>query len=288
MNSFLALMFYKNEIIALMIIVVIVSVSVPIIFWAFNTTKNYITETVIDTSKRYNELLEINSNYEFFDELKHEYVFLRIQKSKRQFDRFDFNKSFQEIIEDHLDYSKNFIYMINKNKVLFGYYNNDISKTYSLMSKDEIRQYKIPFKIYNRFEKKLLNDTKHKPVTAPYFIIKNEYTSPKGQNHYENHRTYTFQELIYHLGIVQEKLENEDSKEYQRNKMTDSLRYDILKRDGFRCVLCGRTAGEGVKLHVDHIVPVSKGGKTIHKNLRTLCESCNWGKSDKYDEYGYN
>ena len=78
------------------------------------------------------------------------------------------------------------------------------------------------------------------------------------------------------------------TKEYQRKLMTDSLRYDILKRDGFRCVICGRTANDGVKLHVDHIIPIAKGGKTVKENLRTLCEKCNWGKGDKYDKDGVN
>ena len=70
--------------------------------------------------------------------------------------------------------------------------------------------------------------------------------------------------------------------------MSDSLRYDILKRDGVRCVLCGRSAADGVKLHVDHIKPIAKGGKTVEFNLRTLCEHCNWGKSDKFDSDGVN
>ena len=78
------------------------------------------------------------------------------------------------------------------------------------------------------------------------------------------------------------------SKAYQRSLMTDSLRYDIMKRDNFRCVLCGRTAREGVKLHVDHIVPVAKGGLTVPDNLRTLCDQCNLGKSAKYDPHGAN
>lgn len=69
----------------------------------------------------------------------------------------------------------------------------------------------------------------------------------------------------------------------QRRLMTDSLRYDILARDGFRCQICGITAAEGAKLHVDHIFPVSKGGKTEPNNLRTLCERCNLGKSDKIE-----
>ena len=57
-----------------------------------------------------------------------------------------------------------------------------------------------------------------------------------------------------------------------------------MKRDGFRCVICGRTAEDGVKLHVDHIKPISKDGLTVPDNLRTLCQDCNLGKSDKYDE----
>jgi len=69
----------------------------------------------------------------------------------------------------------------------------------------------------------------------------------------------------------------------QRKLVTPSLRYDIMKRDGFRCVICGRRADDGVKLHVDHIKPVSKGGKSTPSNLRTLCQDCNLGKSAKFD-----
>lgn len=67
----------------------------------------------------------------------------------------------------------------------------------------------------------------------------------------------------------------------QRAAMTPSLRHDILERDGFRCQHCGATAADGAKLHVDHIIPVAKGGKTEPSNLQTLCEECNLGKSDK-------
>lgn len=67
----------------------------------------------------------------------------------------------------------------------------------------------------------------------------------------------------------------------QRNRMTSSLRLAILERDRFSCCYCGRNAYDGVKLHVDHIVPVSKGGKTVKGNLQTLCVECNQGKSNK-------
>ena len=79
-----------------------------------------------------------------------------------------------------------------------------------------------------------------------------------------------------------------DAADYERSLLTPSLRYDILRRDGFRCTICGRGQEDGVKLHVDHIRPVSKGGRTIPENLRTLCQDCNLGKSDSYIEGGYN
>lgn len=69
----------------------------------------------------------------------------------------------------------------------------------------------------------------------------------------------------------------------QRRLLSDSLRYDVLRRDGFRCQICGATQKDGVKLHVDHIFPVSKGGRTEMSNLRTLCERCNMGKRDKIE-----
>ena len=63
--------------------------------------------------------------------------------------------------------------------------------------------------------------------------------------------------------------------------MTRSKRYDILKRDNFECKLCGRKAEDGIELEVDHIIPVSKGGKTVGNNLQTLCYDCNRGKKAK-------
>ena len=76
-------------------------------------------------------------------------------------------------------------------------------------------------------------------------------------------------------------LRRRDFASQQRALLTDSLRYDILKRDGRRCRMCGATVEDGVKLHVDHIIPVSKGGRTEPSNLQVLCSRCNRGKSNK-------
>lgn len=64
-----------------------------------------------------------------------------------------------------------------------------------------------------------------------------------------------------------------------------SLRYKVLSRDRFRCVICGRSPAKdsNVELHVDHIHPWSKGEQNTEENLRTLCFDCNLGKGDKIE-----
>ncbi|MBI1327449.1 MAG: hypothetical protein GC136_07375 [Alphaproteobacteria bacterium] len=58
------------------------------------------------------------------------------------------------------------------------------------------------------------------------------------------------------------------------------LKVKVLEKDNFKCVFCGKspTTDIGTRLHIDHIVPFSKGGKTILENLQVLCVECNLGK----------
>ena len=59
-----------------------------------------------------------------------------------------------------------------------------------------------------------------------------------------------------------------------------ALRWRVANRDSFRCQHCGKSPAvhAGVRLHIDHIVPWSKGGETVLENLQTLCSECNLGK----------
>ena len=60
-------------------------------------------------------------------------------------------------------------------------------------------------------------------------------------------------------------------------RVPDSLRATVLVRDGGRCRRCRRA----INLEMDHIVPVSKGGKTEESNLQVLCRRCNRAKCKK-------
>lgn len=66
----------------------------------------------------------------------------------------------------------------------------------------------------------------------------------------------------------------------KRKSITKSVRFAVFARDGFTCKYCGRQSDE-VKLVIDHIEPVSKGGTNTESNLITSCESCNQGKAAK-------
>jgi len=61
---------------------------------------------------------------------------------------------------------------------------------------------------------------------------------------------------------------------------TPKLKRAILKRDNYRCVICGRGKREGVELHVDHIKPKDLGGKATFDNGQTLCSRCNFLKKN--------
>lgn len=65
----------------------------------------------------------------------------------------------------------------------------------------------------------------------------------------------------------------------QRRLMTKELREQIMERDNYTCQICGKYMPDRVGLHIDHIVPVSKGGKTVPSNLQVLCSVCNGHKS---------
>jgi hypothetical protein len=54
----------------------------------------------------------------------------------------------------------------------------------------------------------------------------------------------------------------------------------IMKRDNFRCVVCGRGIADGVEIQVDHIKPKDQGGKAEIINGETLCAQHNFQKKN--------
>lgn len=58
------------------------------------------------------------------------------------------------------------------------------------------------------------------------------------------------------------------------------MRAAVIKRDGLVCYLCRRRIIEE-HVHIDHVIPVVRGGQTAIDNLAVACAPCNLAKGDK-------
>jgi hypothetical protein len=66
----------------------------------------------------------------------------------------------------------------------------------------------------------------------------------------------------------------------KRQSLTKKIRFEVFKRDSFRCQYCGASAPEAL-LVIDHIKPVAEGGTNDLLNLITACQPCNAGKGKR-------
>lgn len=108
-----------------------------------------------------------------------------------------------------------------------------------------------------------------------------EYIAAQWLNVEAEKRFAICQELAANLQSGPRSQEETAARRKERGLMTPSMRLGILQRDNFKCVYCG--ASKGKELHIDHKVPISKGGKTVYENLQVLCADCNLGKAAKPD-----
>lgn len=280
----------RTELIIL-IVFICVAVVTAAMFLLIPTIHKRHKNIVIANSQRLKLLESLNSQYTFHD-ISASYYYTKTCNSKANFDKLNIYEYFRYVILQSKESIEGLITKIKENSKAFAKYCSD----YEALKNKEIpfdNTLKISEERFKEIELKLYEKNKLNPVTDFTIRVSKSYTSPQGRNHYSDYIDFNYEMTIqhYNFALLSQKQETEKklSKAYQRSLMTDSLRYDVMKRDNFKCVLCGASAkAHQAILHVDHIIPVSKGGKTEMSNLRTLCDRCNLGKRDKYDKYGLN
>ena len=245
---------------------------------------NKLEKAVEEHGFYYNNILKLNNKYNFSQTRRH-LVINHPVKSKKALERLNPDDVVIYYLENNINgFSENFEKAVN-NKLLYARYTTEyeeIMKTDHVYPADA-----IPFSSvlkpsdFCKYEKKQATKKRVKDTFGITVDINASYSSPKGKNQYRRCFKYRYENVLYCYDQWINSTSYKVSAAYERSLMTDSLRYDIFKRDNFRCQICGASANDGVKLHVDHIVPVSKGGKTEPSNLQTLCERCNLGKSNK-------
>lgn len=131
------------------------------------------------------------------------------------------------------------------------------------------------------------------PYTTDMKSPLSKFSVPTYARHFGNWRK-TLEKFVEYINSDEtELIENIDKKETTirnipikkhrtKREISDRKRFTILMRDGFTCKSCGRSPikERDVELHVDHIIPWSKGGETVDSNLETKCKKCNLGKGN--------
>lgn len=244
---------------------------------------------VKNNSELLNSLKQLNEQYKkiFKFDLQLEFYHNHRCEKKYNYDRLSVKNAFYLEIKENYDYYCSLAKDLIKNRENIPLYKDKYLNLKSTITEEQTKVLKINYKSFIKIENKLYKKNR---LFIPYnirFECIVSYISPAGRNHYSKSDIFNFEALEETLEEIKINEEQKKTYEYkkkmERLKLTDSMRYDVMRRDGFKCVICGATAKEGAKLHVDHIVPIAKGGLTEMSNLRTLCDRCNLGKSDKIE-----
>lgn len=254
-----------------------------------------ITEKVMEFSRKYKKRKDINEKYTFND-WTGDLEFWRRVESVKEFNALEIDDFFEYSIRENYDRVKECYEKALSNKLIYKSYMDEISSIDEMTSTEDAAAAGIKPELFYKIEKRLIETYPlYKPCVECKVYCKITYSSPQGRKHDRKDECYIGDTVK--RALEKARLDNQYKSlgdysqygpQYERSLMTADLRYRVLKRDGFRCQICGHSQNDGIKLHVDHIMPISKGGRTVMSNLRTLCEACNEGKSDKYDANGLN
>ena len=253
----------------------------PIIIYNFIIKRiiNKENEVVSKTSKKIQKITKLNESYQFKDIKRKKRNIIEREYSRKSFDRV----TGKSIINYHLDNNINGIRTDLENAIfnitLLEKYNKDVEK---VLQSESINNSKYSTKKFKMVEERVLRSIIYKKENFMITLKIEVYYRSNGGNVYDNKkRKYLFNDLVFVYNEWNRGNKFEETINQERKIMNDYIRYNVLKRDNFSCQICGITAKDGAKLQVDHIIPVSKGGKTVMSNLQTLCERCNIGKSNK-------
>lgn len=245
--------------------------------------KDIVTNKLKKKSNLYPNIICLNNKY-YFEDLDYFYDSYQVRfKSNIKTCNIDdyllmtINNKYNSLKKYKLEYDR-----LNS---MYNQYLKEYSSLAQFINEEEARNLKINIKKYKKYQNLIFEENKIKRDYTFKVIIYINYRSKKGLVREKRYKVY---DKIQFSKIMKQYLEMkkngkliEISYRIERSKMSESLRYDVFKRDNYRCCICGMSSKDGVKLQVDHIIPVSKGGKTEMSNLQTLCSRCNIGKSNK-------
>ncbi len=267
------------------LILLLVALLITIFFIVHKIVQKKYDCFVLQNSIHLKKLQEINCKYKFFNHIEF-----------NQSHTYD-NENFYCDISclDYLTYQLQFISskvigQINKEKQNSRLYAEYLKEIAALTEFGEFISETGKFK-YEKLvatEKRLI---KENTFTKPYTDFCIEVTLYCSQL---NGRVYAKKNEVYRADdilVLIKRLRNRNGTFYndreiwnsicrvERGKVSNKMRFSIYQRDCYRCRKCG-VSQRYAQLEVDHIIPISKGGKSTYNNLQTLCHRCNIEKGD--------
>jgi 5-methylcytosine-specific restriction endonuclease McrA len=243
---------------------------------------------VLSSSEAIRRLEELNRSFQsrLTDATPIEASFSHHAPSKARFERFDLVAFLQHELLTYEDWFEREVRARADAISVFGAYVDNVSRiSAEALGRSADPRLRIPR--LQALELKLFVDRQLKePFPRARVTATVRYTSPKGRKVYTRQLEWDYFQLRTGLKRAKSARAQQNSsralKDRERSLMTSSMRSEILRRDGFRCRMCGATPADGVTLHVDHITPISHGGLTETANLQTLCADCNLGKGNRF------
>jgi hypothetical protein len=224
---------------------------------------------VTDNSAALTALHSLNQNYQ--ERLKYPgpivYNWEDRVNSKAKLDRYDLHTFFLARLAVLEDQILNQIAVQIQDVSVYGEYQAAYQRLGSAKLGRSSYNKRINRMSFVRIEQKLFTK---RMLSAPVCVAQVRcfvrYTSPKGQNSYSRGLEWNFEQLRSGLSEMKQIHAAQSTatflRQQERNRMSPSIRYQVLSRDNSCCARCGATPKtHGVSLHVGHIVPVNKGGK---------------------------
>ena len=178
-----------------------------------------------------------------------------------------------------------------QHRPLSEFYKNNSSKSgFQHYCKSCVKKYRIR---YERENREAINKRAKKP-NKKYRETKKNYKNIQSKNH-EIYREKNKEALkSYNRKWKKENKEKVANQAHRRRarkinasangNFTEKQWKALIKKTGNKCLCCEKS-GDAIKLTIDHIVPISKGGENNIDNIQPLCLSCNASKGDKTINY---
>ena len=113
--------------------------------------------------------------------------------------------------------------------------------------------------------------TTHRGSPSGLYSHCNECRSPRVRKYYENNRGKCLNDFNIRRSLT------------LQSDCPDNIKEILIEVYGFKCMKpdCPKSKEDSPVIHLDHIIPISKGGLHMIDNLQLLCRFCNISKRDR-------